>query len=278
MRFTLALLAVLSTAAIAADPVPQIPVQTLKDVTQKLSSDEFEGRGPTTAGEVKTVAYLTERFQAAGLKPGNKGKWTQDVPMVRVAADPAMTAHFTGGASPVDLAYKTDIAMFSYREVPQTAIKASDVVFVGYGIVAPEKGWNDYAGVDVRGKTVVILVNDPDWQTTDRRSGQFNGRAMTYYGRWTYKFEEAARQGAAAAIIVHDTEPAAYPLGRRQSRYTGPQYRARRGQVGHDDQRKAIGWMTRTPARALFAAAGKDFSAAWRSAEAARVSRRCRWA
>ncbi len=261
MRLAFALLAAAATPLAAQ----QIPVQTLKDVTQTLSSDAYEGRGPTTAGEVKTIAYLIKRFQSAGLKPGNSGKWTQDVPMVRVTADPAMTAHFTGGTTSVDLSYKTDIAMFSYREVPKTMIANSDVVFVGYGIVAPEKNWNDYAGVDVRGKTVVILVNDPDWKTPTV-GGTFNGRAMTYYGRWTYKYEEAARQGAAAAIIVHDTEPAAYPWGVVVSSYTGPQIHLAAADKSMKET-QANGWMTQDAAKRLFTAAGKDLSALALAAE-----------
>ena len=261
MRLAFALLAAAATPLAAQ----QIPVQTLKNVTQTLSSDAYEGRGPTTAGEVKTVAYLMKRFQSAGLKPGNSGKWTQDVPMVRVTADPAMTAHFTGGTTSVDLSYKTDIAMFSYREVPKTMIANSDVVFVGYGIVAPEKNWNDYAGVDVRGKTVVILVNDPDWKTPTV-GGTFNGRAMTYYGRWTYKYEEAARQGAAAAIIVHDTEPAAYPWGVVVSSYTGPQIHLAAADKSMKET-QANGWMTQDAAKRLFTAAGKDLSALALAAE-----------
>ncbi|CAM3033778.1 Peptidase M28 [Sphingomonas antarctica] len=285
MRLTLALIAVLATGARAADAPPQIPVQTLKDVTQTLSSDAFEGRAPTSAAEPKVIAYMTQRFKAAGLQPGNHGKWTQDVPMVRVTADPAMVAHFSGGNAPVDLAYKTDIALFSYREVPQTTIANSDVVFVGYGIVAPEKGWNDYAGIDVRGKTVVILVNDPDWKTptvgacgvepapqVQASSGgrcdptRFNGRAMTYYGRWTYKYEEAARQGAAAAIIVHDTEPAAYGWGVVVSSYTGSQIHLAAANKSMRET-QANGWMTQDAAKRLFAASGKDLSALALAAE-----------
>src|SRR5690606_19675122 len=115
----------------------------------------------------------------------------------------------TGGKQPIELAYKADHITWSYQVQPKIGVKASDIVFVGYGINAPERGWNDYAGVDVKGKTVLILVNDPDWQA-QTLDGPFGGRAMTYYGRWTYKYEEAARQGAAAATIIHDTEPAAY--------------------------------------------------------------------
>ncbi len=161
--------------------------------------------------------------------------------------------------TPVSLAYRTDMVIATYQVVPKAEVKDSDVVFVGYGINAPERGWNDYAGLDVKGKTVVILVNDPDWQTMTL-DGDFGGRAMTYYGRWTYKYEEAARQGAAAAIIVHDTEPAAYGWGVVQSSWTGPQLQ-QDTPGDHMDQSRAIGWIQKPAAEALFASAGKDFAA-----------------
>ena len=163
----------------------------------------------------------------------------------------------------------------SYRVAPKVDIKNSDIVFVGYGIDAPEKGWNDYAGVDVKGKTVVILVNDPDWQSSDTR-GLFEGKAMTYYGRWTYKYEEAARQGAAAAIIVHQTDPAAYGWGVVQSSWTGPQQELD-VKGDHMDQSRAIGWIQLADAQKLFASAGKDFAAHWKRRRGRGASRRCRW-
>ena len=165
---------------------------TLKEVTKTLSSDAFEGRAPTTPAEDKTVAYIVDRFKAAGLKPGNKGRWVQDVPLVEITASDVAPLTFTGGKTPLSLAYRTDMVAATYRVVPNVTLSNSEVVFVGYGINAPERGWNDYAGVDVRGKTVVIIINDPDWQTMTRE-GTFDGRAMNYYGRWTYKYEEAAR-------------------------------------------------------------------------------------
>ena len=145
----------------------------------------------------------------------------------------------------------------SYREAPRIDLDDSELVFVGFGINAPEKGWNDYAGTDVRGKTVLILVNDPDYEAATT-TGPFNGKAMTYYGRWTYKFEEAARQGAAAAIIVHDTRPAAYGWNVVQSSWTGPQQVAAAAN-DHMDQSKAIGWMQLAAAKRLMAGAGQDF-------------------
>jgi len=245
---------------VAASPDPSdIPLQTLKDVTKTLSSDAFEGRAPATPAEDKTTAYIVERFKAAGLKPGNNGSWFQDVPLVEITGQNVSPLTFTGGKTPLSLAYRTDMVIATYQVVPKAEIKDSDVVFVGYGINAPERGWNDYAGIDVKGKTVVILINDPDWQTMTL-DGDFGGRAMTYYGRWTYKYEEAARQGAAAAIIVHDTEPAAYGWGVVQSSWTGPQLQ-QDTPGDHMDQSKAIGWIQKPAAEALFASAGKDFVA-----------------
>ncbi len=253
-------LTLIITASALAQPLlaqePVISVDSLKEITQTLSSDEFEGRAPTTPGEDKTIGYIAGRFAAAGLKPGVKGSWFQNVPIVEMNADPAMRLNFTGGKSPVSLNYKTDMVATSYRTVTQTSIAASDVVFVGYGINAPERGWNDYKGVDVKGKTVIILVNDPDYETKDLK-GPFEGRAMTYYGRWTYKFEEAARQGAAAAFIVHDTFPAAYPWGVVVSSWTGPQLSLAAAN-DHMDQTKANGWITGEAATRLMAASGKD--------------------
>lgn len=248
----------LSAAVALAAPVPTISVQTLKDVTRTLASDAFAGRAPTTPGEDKAVAYIVKRFQAAGLKPGDHGSWFQDVPMVEIAATPtAMT--FSGGTAPVSLAFKTDMVVGTTRAVPSVAVKDSDVVFVGYGINAPELGWNDYAGVDVHGKTVIILINDPDWETPTL-VGKFGGRAMTYYGRWTYKYEEAARQGAAAAIIVHATEPAAYPFDVVVSSWAKPRL-GLDAPDNHMGDSAAIGWMTGDAANRVFSAAGKDFAA-----------------
>lgn len=235
-----------------------INVNTLKTMTRTLSSDAFEGRAPTTPGETKTVAYLIAQMKRAGLKPGNKGSWTQDVPLVETISSPG-ALEIGGGSAPLSFAYKTDFVAGTYQVVPRSELKDSELVFVGYGINAPEKGWNDYAGLDVKGKTVVILINDPDYEMQGL-DGPFNGRAMTYYGRWTYKYEEAARQGAAAAIIVHDTFPAAYPWGVVVSSWTGPQLGIELP-GGRMDQSKAIGWVTLDAAKKIFASAGKDFTA-----------------
>lgn len=256
---SLLLLGVSAARAHDGHHAPPIKVETLKEVTKTLSSDAFEGRKPNTPAEPKTIAYIVERFTAAGLKPGNDGSWYQDVPLVELDARNVSPLTFSGGKVPVNLAYRSDMVVGTYRVTPSIAIKDSPVVFVGYGITAPERGWDDYAGVDVKGKTVLILVNDPDWQTPGR-DGLFEGRAMTYYGRWTYKYEEAARHGAAAAIIVHDTEPAAYGWSVVQSSWTGPQLEL--DEAGdHADQSQAIGWIQLARARALFASAGQDFDA-----------------
>lgn len=247
-----------TTAALAAPPAkaPAVPVQTLKDVTRILSTDEYAGRAPTSPEETKTVAYLIARMKQAGLKPGNKGSWTQDVPMAEISAEPTPLTFTVDGKAPVTLAYRNDMVIGTTRIVPKVEIANSEVVFVGYGINAPEQGWNDYAGIDVKGKTVVILINDPDWETKTLE-GPFGGRAMTYYGRWTYKYEEAARQGAAAAIIVHDTEPAAYPFDVVVSSWAKPRL-GLDAKDNHMGDSAAIGWMTLDGARRVLAQGGQD--------------------
>ncbi|MBK8628982.1 MAG: M28 family peptidase [Sphingomonadales bacterium] len=256
MRRPILLPALLAISAPLAAQSPAISVDTLKEVTQTLSSDTFEGRAPTTPAEGLTIGYIAGRLSAAGIKPGNKGDWFQKVPMVELNADSAMHLDISGGAQPLSFAYKTDMVATSYRVVPETRIANSDVVFVGYGINAPERGWNDYKGVDVKGKTVIILVNDPDYDAKDLK-GPFEGRAMTYYGRWTYKFEEAARQGAAAAFIIHDTYPAAYPWSVVVSSWTGPQLSLDPGDKPVDAT-QANGWITGDAATRLMAASGKS--------------------
>jgi Zn-dependent M28 family amino/carboxypeptidase len=229
----------------------------MKAVVREISSDAYEGRAPGGPGEEKTLAYLVQRYRALGLKPGNHGSWFQDVPLVEISAKNVSPLTFSGGTAPVSAAYGPEMVIGTYRTAqPHVAIKDSPVVFVGYGVNAPEKQWNDYAGVDVRGKTVIILVNDPDYETQGL-SGRFNGRAMTYYGRWTYKFEEAARQGAAAAIIVHDTAPAAYGWNVVQSSWTGAQ-QVSESVPGNSDRSLADGWIQKDKAAALMASAGLD--------------------
>jgi len=229
---------------------------TMSDLTRELSSDEFEGRMPGTIGEEMTVALLTERFKAAGLEPGNNGSWVQDVPLVEITGRDFAPLTITNGATDLVYDYGSEWVGVTYREDAQTQLANSELVFVGYGINAPERGWNDYAGVDVTGKTVVVLVNDPDFES-EGLEGPFNGKAMTYYGRWTYKYEEAARQGAAGAIIVHDTEPASYGWNVVESSWSGPQAYSQRGK---DAPPLTVmnGWVQKDAAREILAAAGQD--------------------
>jgi Zn-dependent M28 family amino/carboxypeptidase len=241
--------------------VGELSEATMKDVTKELSSDAFEGRSPGGVGEEKTVALLIEKFKAAGLEPGNPkdgkdGGWTQDVPLVEITAKNVSPLTIIADGPGLSFNYGTDYVIGSYRETPKTQIAPSDMVFVGYGINAPEKGWNDYAGVDVKGKTVLILVNDPDFDTKGLE-GPFGGKAMTYYGRWTYKYEEAARQGAAAALIIHDTAPAAYGWDVVNSSWTGTQFLAQ-SKDGGASQTQANGWVQKEVARKILAAGGLD--------------------
>lgn len=219
-----------------------------------LSSDEFEGRKPGTAGERKTVQYLIDEFKRLGLQPGNGSSWVQEVPIVEITA--GSDASLRLGSR--ELTYSRDMVIWSKRLVPEASLADSPLVFVGHGVVAPEFGWDDYAGIDMKGKTAVILINDPGFATND--ASLFRGRAMTYYGRWTYKFEEAARQGAAAAIIIHDDKPAAYPWDTVQNSWTGPQLDmvAKDGNAG----RPAIeGWVTKAEGDALLRASGHSYEA-----------------
>lgn len=245
--------------AIPQVEAPEISVDTMKDITRDLSTDVFEGRAPGTAGEEKTLALLTQRFEAAGLEPGNGDSWFQDVPLISIEAQNVSPLTVTGGSGDLSFSYGPEMVVTSYQEQAKIDITDSDMVFVGYGINAPERGWNDYEGIDVKGKTVVILVNDPDFGT-ESLEGEFGGRAMTYYGRWTYKYEEAARQGAAAALIIHDTAPAAYGWNVVESSWSGPQFYAQTANGGAD-QTKANGWIQKDVAAKIFASAGQDLEA-----------------
>ena len=254
-----------TTTEDSAGSTPQISLPTLQRVTEALSSDAFQGRAPGTEGETRTVELLAREFERAGLSPGNQGSWYQDVPLVEIAAQGSPQLRITGGAETISFNYRTDFVGASYRVQPRVEVANSDIVFVGYGINAPERGWNDYEGLDVRGKPVIILDNDPDWSSS-ALEGPFNGRAMTYYGRWTYKYEEAARQGAAAAFIVHDTAPASYGWNVVENSWTGPQLYMQTADGGAS-QAAVNGWLTNEAARRLFAAAGQDFERLGRAAQ-----------
>ena len=224
---------------------------------QSISDDKLEGRGPGTPGEQRTIEYLEEQFLELGLQPAAGGSFRQDVSLVEITAiDPKLS--FARGAGGMTLAFGDDMVIGTRRVRPESSIKESEVVFVGYGIVAPEHGWNDYAGVDMRGKTALILINDPGFVTGD--PNLFRGKAMTYHGRWTYKFEEAARQGAAAAIIVHDTLPAAYDWEVVRNGWSRPQFYLDRPD-GNAGRAALEGWITQDRARQLMELAGQDLDA-----------------
>jgi Zn-dependent M28 family amino/carboxypeptidase len=255
------------TSVLPQIEVPELSEQTMQEVTKELSLDSYEGRAPGSAGEAKTVAYLIDRFKRAGLEPGNKGSWTQDVPLVEITAKnvSALSVADKAGKA-MSFAYGSEYVIGSYRETPKTTVDQSELVFVGHGIVAPEKGWNDYAGVDVKGKTVVVMVNDPDFDSTGL-DGPFGGKAMTYYGRWTYKYEEAARQGAAAVLIIHDDAPAAYGWNVVNSSWTGTQFLAQ-SKDGGKSQTLANGWIQKSVAKEIFTAAGQDLDKQMAAAKA----------
>ena len=222
-----------------------------------LASDDFGGRGPGTAGEEKTVQYIKAQFARIGLQPGNGGDWFQTVPMVETTADESATLNLKVGGAEQVLKFGSDMVVGTRTGQAQVSVKDSPLVFVGYGVDAPEQKWNDYAGIDVKGKTVVMLVNDPGFHAGD--ASLFDGKRMTYYGRWTYKFEEAARKGAAAALIIHDTEGASYGWDVVKNSWSGPQYDL----PAKDDPAPRLpvqGWISGEAADALFKAAGQDLA------------------
>ena len=242
----------------AAKAAYEITPASLEAHIKTLSSDAFGGRGPGTPGEDLTVAYLTKAFKDAGLKPANGESYTQSVPLVSIETLGAPDLMLTKGDESLTLKYRADTVVWTRREQPATELHESELVFVGYGINAPERGWNDYEGIDVKGKTVVMLINDPGYAT--QNPDLFGGNAMTYYGRWDYKFDEAARQGAAGAIMIHDTLPAAYPWATVDSSWTGPQFDMVRENKG-DDLSEVEAWITTDAADKLFAMAGLDRAA-----------------
>ena len=244
----------------------QIDQGRLLENIKVLASDEYEGRAPASRGEELTVAFLEAQFKALGLKPGNPdGTYIQRVPMVGITTDPDAQLVFTplGGGDRLTLQYGDDFMAWSKREQPEVSVD-SDLIFVGYGVVAPEFQWDDYKGVDVKGKVLVMLINDPpvpdpnDPSRLDEK--MFKGRAMTYYGRWTYKYEIAAQKGAAGCLIIHETGPAGYPWGVVRASNMGEQFDLVKPDKGMS--RVAVeGWITYEKAQALFALAGKELSA-----------------
>ncbi|WP_226704325.1 M28 family metallopeptidase [Microbulbifer elongatus] len=226
-----------------------------------LASDKFEGRAPATKGEELTINYLADEFKKLGLKPGatdadGNPSWFQDVPVVEMQIESTPLA-IKGKGFEKTLQPRTDMVAFTQRQTPESQIKDSPLVFVGYGIVAPENDWNDYAGLDMQGKTAVILVNDPGYATQDKNL--FNGNAMTYYGRWSYKFEEAARQGADGAIIIHETGAAGYPWEVVSGSWSGAQI-SLEAEDNNADRVAVESWITNDAAKSLFSAAGLDLA------------------
>jgi Zn-dependent M28 family amino/carboxypeptidase len=240
-----------------ADTGPEITPRDLAPRIELLAHDEMAGRAPGTEGGERASRWIAGEMERVGLEPMAGDDWFQTVPLVEATLRPGESAlSVTGPEGTRTLDYPGEAVYWTKRLEPEVSVDASDIVFVGYGAVAPEYGWDDYAGVDARGKTVVMLVNDPGYATAD--PGLFNGEAMTYYGRWTYKFEEAGRQGADAAIVVHETAPASYGWEVVSNSWTGPQYDLERG-PGADRRPALEGWITADAARALFQAAGLDF-------------------
>jgi len=257
-----------STAALAATaPNPSISAASILARTKVLASDEFEGRAPGSPGEEKTVNYLVGEFKKLGLQPGNPdGTFIQNVPLVGITSKPTLT--FAAGGQSLPMQSILEFVGPTSRVQPRIEVKDSDVVFVGYGVVAPEYGWDDYKGVDVRGKTVVMLINDPP--VVDPATGKldpkiFGGAAMTYYGRWTYKYEIAAAKGAAACLIVHETGPASYPFAVVVTSRSRENFEIRTpdGNAGHVAME---GWLTLDATKKLLGACGQDFDTLKKSA------------
>ncbi|MHA4869143.1 M20/M25/M40 family metallo-hydrolase [Duganella sp. PWIR1] len=260
----LSALALSALPALAQAPAKALNAISAKDLLehiQTLASDDFEGRAPGTAGETKTVAYIQQEFRKLGLKPGNPdGSWVQAVPMRGQKPTPSFS--YTIGGQKVALSFPNDYVAHSTSQPTSVNVNNSEIVFVGYGVQAPEYGWDDYKGVDVRGKTILMLINDPavvDPSNPDQLDpAMFKGKAMTYYGRWTYKYEIAAKLGAAAAIIIHETKPAAYPWDVVRSGGVAEHFSLLRS--GDDPDAPTVpGWIQLDKAKAMMAAAGYDF-------------------
>jgi Zn-dependent M28 family amino/carboxypeptidase len=252
MRKLVCLVSLLScTGAAQALEPSRFDDANIRSTIQTLSSDAFGGRAPASAGETLTTDYLVSRFKRYGLRPANQDSFLQDVPLVQITTEPDAVLTVSGGSAILRLSYDSDIIVGTPRLQATVSLTDSPLVFAGYGIVAPEFQWNDYAGLDAKGKTVVVLVNDPGYATGDPQV--FHGRAMTYYGRWTYKYEEAARHGAAGVLIVHDTGPAGYPWEVVRNSWTGPHEELPPGNVYYPSIQ---GWLSHEAAGRLCAAAG----------------------
>ncbi len=275
-RWSITILFAAATSLLAVDELALRLQPALEAITPDgllahikiLGSDQFEGRAPGTKGEELSVKYIVDQFKQTGLKPGNPdGTYIQEVPLAGIKNEPRMS--FAIGDKITELKYPDDFVASSARLQPEIRINNSDVVFVGYGIVAPEYGWDDYKGFDLRGKTVLMLIGDPpipDPKDTSKLDEKmFKGKAMTYYGRWTYKYEIAAQKGAVAAVIIHETGPAGYPYSVVKTSWAKENYEI-------DSPNKNMGavearsWITLDAAKKLLADCGQDFDALKKSA------------
>jgi hypothetical protein len=267
--FCAAAVCVLSGPAFAADYA--VDPAKITEHVKVLASDAFEGRGPATEGEKKTIAYVSAQFKAAGLQPGGdivKGKgraWTQNVPLARFRTTGPVAVSVTAGGATQAWTQGAQIAIRAAQTgASHLTIKDAPVVFVGYGVTAPERQWDDFKGYDLKGKVALVLVNDPDFETG---SGDFGGKAMTYYGRWTYKYEEAARHaGALGFLVIHETAPAAYGWATVKNSNTNEIFDIIRKNPA-EAHAPLEGWVQRDAAVDLFKKAGLDFDAAKKLAQ-----------
>ena len=266
-RLAAALGSILLVAAAQPAPAPRVNTQRMSDMTRVLASDEFQGRAPGTAGEEKTIPYLIQQFQAAGLEPaGENGTWTQTVPMIRTKLAAPMSFAVRQGGQSVPLSFPDDIYLTTVRDTDTAKIANAPLVFVGYGVHAPERGWDDFKGVDLHGKVALLLVNDPDFEAAvgEPAAGKFGGKAMTFYGRWVYKYDEAARRGAIGALIVHETDAAGY--GWNVVKSSGGENYNIVLPAGAQQPVLLQGWIQLPAAEALFKRAGYDFATLKRQA------------
>lgn len=237
------------------DGLAAFSADTLGKHIAELSGDDFEGRKPFTEGETKTIQYLKDKFIAAGLEPGNGESYFQEVPMVNITTHAAPAMQVQSAKGNFTLKGPDDYVIWTDKTDTAVSLNNDQVVFAGYGVVAPEYNWNDYEGLDVKGKVVMVLVNDPGFNAGD--TSLFKGKTMTYYGRWTYKFEEAARQGAKGCLVIHNTEAASYPFTVVQNNWNAS--RLRLDPQGKNDKIcDVIGWVSAPAALKLLTAAGKD--------------------
>ncbi len=257
-RLALTSVAVLAMASSAVAVPPQLSAARISKDVKILSDDSFEGRGIATRAEAKVIDFVSKGFKAAGLEPGGgNGGWTQDVKLRKFTlSDPDLA--FDTAAGPIALKQGEDIVASTRGALGDVSFDKAQLVFAGYGIEAPERGWNDFKDMDVRGKVLVVLVNDPDF--AEPQLNTFGGKAMTYYGRWTYKYEQAARKGAAGVLIIHDTDAASYGWDTVRNSWTGDQYDIVRPDPSVASP-KLEGWMAGATADRLFKSAGLDLAA-----------------